>query len=72
MEHPLSNLEKINMSYGINHRSGFHVEFDAPWSHQDGLDRRQQHPSGLQQEKLMALFIMALCMCDTSYNPILL
>ena len=38
------------------------------WRHQDGLERREGHPGGVQQEKLM----FPLSTCDTCYNPIFL
>ena len=49
----------------------FHGDFDAIvfisiWLHQDGLERREGHPGGVQQEKLM----FPLSTCDTCYTPI--
>ena len=38
------------------------------WRHQDGLERREGHPGGVQQEKLR----FPLWTCDTCYNPIFL
>ena len=35
-------------------------------THQYGLERRERHPVGLQQEKLHFMFMM----CDTFENPI--
>ena len=51
----------------------FHGDFDAIvfisiWLHQDGLERREGHPGGVQQEKCMFL----LWTCDTCYYPIFL
>ena len=51
----------------------FHGEFDAIvfiliWRHQDGLERREGHPGGVQQEKLR----FPLWTCDTYCNPIFL
>ena len=48
----------------------FHGDFDAIvfisiWLHQDGLERREGHPGGVQQEKRMFL----LWTCDTCYYP---
>ena len=44
----------------------FHGDFDAIvfisiWLHQDGLERREGHPGGVQQEKRM----FPLWTCDT-------
>ena len=46
----------------------FYGEYDGDsftliWRHQDGLERREGHPGGVQQKKLMAP------LCFTSYNP---
>ena len=55
----------------------FHGTFDENVfirirTHQYGLERREQHPVGVQQEKLHFMFHFMFMMCDTFENPIFL